>query len=166
MGPEPTTTDGEATTPSIPLTLEDDGVSQVTLSFLDLEQIGAYVLSVTPQDVAGNAAAGPTEYRFLVEIPLPRVSSVVIGGIETETSNDVVYVNADNMVIGAFLLDPTETGLSFGSEGSDITVVDSADTVVPGATGSDGENLIVWETDNPYRRWNHGWQIQGVHCTH
>ena len=145
MGPEPTTTDGEATTPSIPLTLEDDGVSQVTLSFLDLEQIGAYVLSVTPQDVAGNAAAGPTEYRFLVEIPLPRVSSVVIGGIETETSNDVVYVNADNMVIGAFLLDPTETGLSFGSEGSDITVVDSADTVVPGATGSDGENLIVWE---------------------
>ena len=145
MGPEPTTTDGEATTPSIPLTLEDDGVSQVTLSFLDLEQIGAYVLSVTPQDVAGNAAAGPTEYRFLVEIPLPRVGSVVIGGIETETSNDVVYVNADNMVIGAFLLDPTETGLSFGSEGSDITVVDSADTVVPGATGSDGENLIVWE---------------------
>ena len=145
MGPEPTTTDAEATTPSIPLTLEDDGVSQVTLSFLDLEQIGAYVLSVTPQDVAGNAAAGPTEYRFLVEIPLPRVGSVVIGGIETETSNDVVYVNADNMVIGAFLLDPTETGLSFGSEGSDITVVDSADIVVPGATGSDGENLIVWE---------------------
>ena len=145
MGPESTTTDGESTTPSIPLTLEDDGVSQMTLSFLDLEQIGAYVLSVTPQDVAGNAAAGPTEYRFLVEIPLPRVGSVVIGGIETETSNDVVYANADNMVIGAFLLDPTETGLSFGSEGSDITVVDSADTVVPGATGSDGENLIVWE---------------------
>ena len=145
MGPESTNTDGVSTTPSIPLTLEDDGVSQMTLSFLDLEQIGSYTLSVTPQDVAGNAAAGAVDYRFTLEIPLPRVSSVVIGGIETEAGSDVVYVNADNMIIGAFLLDPTETGLSFGSEGSDITVVDSDDTVVPGATGSNGEDLIVWE---------------------
>ena len=150
MGPESTVTSDDSTTPSItapsiPLTVDDDGVSQVTLSFLDLEQIGSYILSVTPQDVAGNAAAGPADYRFVLEIPLPRVSSVVIGGIETDASGDVVYVNADNMIIGAFLLDPTETGLSFGSEGSDITVVDSANTVVPGATGSDGENLIVWE---------------------
>ena len=145
MGPESFDADGMSTTPSIPLTLEDDGVSQMTLSFLDLEQIGSYTLSVTPQDVAGNAAAGAVDYRFTLEIPLPRVSSVVIGGIETEAGSDVVYVNADNMIIGAFLLDPTETGLSFGSEGSDITVVDSADTVVPGATGSNGEDLIVWE---------------------
>ena len=160
MGPESTNTDGVSTTPSIPLTLEDDGVSQMTLSFLDLEQIGSYTLSVTPQDVAGNAAAGAVDYRFTLEIPLPRVSSVVIGGIETEAGSDVVYVNADNMIIGAFLLDPTETGLSFGSEGSDITVVDSADTIVPGATGSNGEDLIVWEprtltsdgtTDGRYR---------------
>ena len=145
MGPESFDADGMSTTPSIPLTLEDDGVSQMTLSFLDLEQIGSYTLSVTPQDVAGNAAAGAVDYRFTLEIPLPRVSSVVIGGIETEAGSDVVYVNASNMIIGAFLLDPTETGLSFGSEGSDITVVDSADTVVPGATGSNGEDLIVWE---------------------
>ena len=145
MGPESTNTDGMSTTPSIPLTLEDDGVSRMTLSFLDLEQIGSYTLSVTPQDVAGNAAAGAVDYRFILEIPLPRVSSVVIGGIETEANSDVVYVNADNMIIGAFLLDPTETGLSFGSEGSDITVVDSTDTVVPGGTGSNGEDLIVWE---------------------
>ena len=145
MGPESFDADGMSTTPSIPLTLEDDGVSQMTLSFLDLEQIGSYTLSVTPQDVAGNAAAGAVDYRFILEIPLPRVSSVVIGGIETEVSSDVVYVNADNMIIGAFLLDPTETGLSFGSEGSDITVVDSTDTVVPGGTGSNGEDLIVWE---------------------
>ena len=145
MGPESTNTDGMSTTPSIPLTLEDDGVSRMTLSFLDLEQIGSYTLSVTPQDVAGNAAAGAVDYRFTLEIPLPRVSSVVIGGIETEAGSDVVYVNASNMIIGAFLLDPTETGLSFGSEGSDITVVDSTDTVVPGGTGSNGEDLIVWE---------------------
>ncbi len=149
MGPDPSgATDPDSGAPiefEFPLTLEDDGVSQMTISFLNLELLGTYTLSVTPQDVAGNAAAGPTDYRFILEIPLPRVSSVVIGGIETETSSDVIYVNADNTVIGAFLLDPTETGLSFGSEGSDITVVDSANTVVAGATGSDGENLIVWE---------------------
>ena len=146
MGPESTNTDGVSTTPSIPLTLEDDGVSQMTLSFLDLEQIGSYTLSVTPQDVAGNAAAGAVDYRFTLEIPLPRISSVVIGGIETEAGGDVVYVNASNMIIGAFLLDPTETGLSFGSEGSYITVTEpDGTTIVPGATGSNGEDLIVWE---------------------
>ena len=145
MGPESTDSAGESTTPEIPLTVEDDGASEITLSFLDLEQIGAYVLSVTPQDVAGNAAAGASTYRFILEIPLPRVSTVIIGETETQTSNEVAYVNANNMRIGAFLLDPTETGLSFGDEGSTITVVDSADAVVPGATGSNGEDLIVWQ---------------------
>jgi len=145
MGPESTNASGESTTPSIPLTLEDDGVSQITLSFLDLEQIGTYTLSVTPQDVAGNAAAGAVAYRFILDIPLPQVSSVVIGETVAETSSDVVYVNANNIRIGAFLLDPTETGLSLGSEGSTITVVDAAETVVPGATGSNGEDLIVWQ---------------------
>ena len=150
MGPDPSgATDPDSGAPvefEFPLTLEDDGVSQMTISFLDLELLGTYTLSVTPQDVAGNAATGPADYRFILEIPLPRVSSVVIGGIETETSSDVIYVNADNTIIGAFLLDPTETGLSFGSEGSSITVTESdGTTVVPGATGSDGENLIVWE---------------------
>ncbi len=147
MGPElSSSASDESTTPSIPLTLEDDGVSQMTLSFLDLEQIGSYTLSVTPQDVAGNAAAGAVDYRFTLEIPLPRISSVVIGGIETEAGGDVVYVNASNMIIGAFLLDPTETGLSFGSEGSYITVTEpDGTTIVPGATGSNGEDLIVWE---------------------
>lgn len=145
MGPESTNASGESTTPSIPLTLEDDGVSQITLSFLDLEQIGTYTLSVTPQDVAGNAAAGAVAYRFILDIPLPEVSSVVIGETVAETSSDVVYVNADNMVIGAFLLDPTETGLSLGSEGSYIIVRNSADEDVHGAMGSNGEDLIVWE---------------------
>lgn len=145
MGPESTNASGESTTPSIPLTLEDDGVSQITLSFLDLEQIGTYTLSVTPQDVAGNAAAGAVAYRFILDIPLPQVSSVVIGETVAETSSDVVYVNANNIRIGAFLLDPTETGLSLGSEGSTITVVDAAEEVVPGAMGSNGEDLIVWQ---------------------
>jgi methionine-rich copper-binding protein CopC len=146
MGPESTNTSGESTTPSIPLTLEDDGVSQITLNFLDLEQIGTYTLSVTPQDVAGNAAAGAVAYRFILDIPLPQVSSVVIGETVAETSSDVVYVNASNMRIGALLLDPTEIGLSLGSEGSVITVTEpDGTTVVPGAMGSNGEDLIVWE---------------------
>ena len=103
-------------------------------------------LSVTPQDVAGNAAAGAVDYRFLLDIPLPRVSSVVIGGIETEAGSDITYVNASNMVIGALLLDPTETGLSFGNEGSDITVTQTdGTTIVAGTTGSNGTDLIVWE---------------------
>ena len=144
VGPELSSSSDESPVPAISLTLEDDGASQVTISFLDLEQIGSYTLSVKPQDVAGNAATGAVDYKFLLDIPLPRVSSVVIGESET-VGGDVAYVNASNMLIGAVLLDPTEVGLSFGSEGSDITVVDSADTVVPGATGSDGENLIVWE---------------------
>ena len=146
MGPESSDASGTSTTPSIPLTLEDDGVSQITASFLDLEQVGLYTLSVTPQDVAGNAAAGAVDYKFIVDIPLPRVSTVVIGGIETDGGSDVVYVNASNVAIGALLFDPTETGLSFDNEGSAITVTESdGTTVVPGATGSDGETLIVWE---------------------
>ena len=79
MGPESTDASGESVTTSIPLTLEDDGVSQVTLSFLDVEQVGTYTLSVTPQDVAGNAAAGAVEYKFILDMPLPQVSSVVVG---------------------------------------------------------------------------------------
>ena len=83
--------------------------------------------------------------HFFLDIPLPRVSSVVIGESETTGGGDVAYVNASNMIIGAILLDPTETGLSFGTEGSSITVVDTDNTIVRGATGSNGENLIVWE---------------------
>ena len=140
-----------STTPSIPLTLEDDGVSQMTLSFLDLEQVGTYILICHTARCRWECRSSVhVDYRFILDIPLPRVSSVIIGGIETEAGSDVVYVNASNMAIGAFLLDPTETGLSFGSEGSDITVVDSADTVVPGATGSNGEEPNRLGTDNAY----------------
>ena len=148
MGPDPSGETDDSGVPiesEFPLTLQDDGASQVTVNFLDLEHIGSYTLSVTPQDVAGNAATGAVDYTFLLDIPLPRVSSVIIGESETTGGGDVAYVNASNMIIGAILLDPTETGLSFGTEGSTITVVDTDNTIVRGATGSNGENLIVWE---------------------
>ncbi len=136
---------GEPTTVEIPLTLEDDGTSQMTASFLELNQIGTYVLSVTPRDVAGNVPTAPINYTFILDIPLPSVSSIIIGDIETVAGGDIAYVNASNMIIGAELLDPTETGLSFGSDGSDITVVDASNTIVAGATGSNGVNLLIWQ---------------------
>ena len=129
----------------IPITLEDDGVSQTTLSFQELNQIDTYTLSVTPQDIAGNVASAASNYAFILDIPLPRVVSVIIGNTQTIGSGDVAYVNANNMIIGAEILDPTETGLAFGSDGSDITVATRDGTVVPGATGSDGVSLLVWE---------------------
>ena len=148
MGPDPSGATDDSGVPiesEFPLTLQDDGASQVTVNFLKLEQIGSYTLSITPRDVAGNAASGPVAYRFFLDIPLPRVTSIVIGESETTESSDVAYVNASNMIIGAFLVDPTETGLSFGTEGSSITVVDANNTIVRGAAGSNGENVIVWE---------------------
>ena len=129
----------------VPLTVEDDGTSQMTISFSELNQIGTYTLSVTPQDIAGNVATGAANYTFTLDIPLPSVSTVTIGGFEAEVGGDVAYTNASNMVIGARLLDPTETGLAFGSEGSSITVATVDGTTVPGTTGTDGIDVIVWE---------------------
>ena len=136
---------GETEIVNIPLTLEDDGISQMTVSFMELDQLDTYILSVTPQDIAENVATAPTDYTFVLDIPLPRVVSVIIGNTETIGSGDVAYVNANNMLIGAEILDPTETGLAFGDDGSDITVATLDGTIVPGATGSDGVSLLVWE---------------------
>ena len=142
MGPESFNASDESTTASIPLTLEGDGTSQIIVSFLELEQIGSYTLFVTLQDVVGNTATGAVDYEFLIDISPPRVGRVVIGDEET---NDVIYVNAGNMVIVAELLDPTETGLDFGIQGSAIIVQTPDGTNVSGALGSNGADLIGWE---------------------
>ena len=123
------------------LTLEDDSVSQVAASFLELSQVGTYTLSVTTQDIAGNAASGAASYEFIIDIPLPSVDRVIIG----EQEEGVAYVNASNMVIVAALLDPTETGLAFGTQGSLIQVQTPDGTVVPGVIGSNDVDLIGWE---------------------
>ena len=134
-----------ATTVDIPITLKDNGTSQMTVSFLELDQLDTYILSVTPQDIAGNVAPAPATYTFILDIPLPIVSSVIIGDIETAPGGDVVYVNASNVIIGAVLEDPSETGLDFSSDGSDITVADTDNLIVPGVTGSNGIDLLIWE---------------------
>ena len=139
-------TSGEVETVDIPLTLQNDGISQITASFLELNQLATYILSVTPQDVAGNVAAAPITYTFALDIPLPSVRSVIIGNTETVAGGDIAYVNASNIGISAVLLDPTETGLAFGSDASRITVVPFGETtIVLGAIGSNGVDLLAWE---------------------
>ena len=132
----------------------------MTVSFLELNQLNTYLLSVTPQDISGNVAHAPTNYTFILDIPLPIVSSVIIGDIETAAGGDVVYINASNRVIGAVLEDPSETGLDFSRDGSDITVANADNLSVPGVTGSNGVDLLIWEpitfttdgtTDGRYR---------------
>ncbi len=139
------TTTGDTEVVDIPVTLQDNGTSQMTVSFVELNQLDTYQLSVTPRDIAGNAASVPTNYTFILDIPLPIVSSVIIGDIETAAGGDVVYVNASNMIIGAVLEDPSETGLDFSSDGSDITVADTDNLIVRGVTGSNGVDLLIWE---------------------
>ena len=138
-----TTSDPEVV--NIPLTLQDNGISQMTVSFLELNQLNTYILSVTPQDIAGNVAPASTNYTFILDIPLPIVSSVVIGDTETAADGDVIYLNASNMIIGAVLEDTSETGLDFSSDGSNITVADASNTIVSGRIGSNGVDLLVWE---------------------
>ena len=141
LGPEVLDASGEYVRPSIPLMLEDDGMSQIIANFLELTEVGSYTLSVTPQDIAGNSASGAVTYEFILDIPLPSVDRVAIGG----QTGDVAYVNASNMVIVAALLDPTETGLAFGSQSSRILVSTPDGTSVPGAIGSNNVDLIAWE---------------------
>ena len=131
---------------TIPITLEDDGVSQLTLNFVGLTQIGQYTLILLPQDVAGNAAQNPIEFSFVLEFILPAIESVVIGDTITLGSGDIAYVNADNLRIIANFLDPAETGLSFDSiTGSDILVATFDNIIVPGSFATNGTDLLVWE---------------------
>ena len=130
---------------TIPITQGDDGVSQLTLSFVGLTQIGQYTLSVIPQDIAGNAAQSPIQFQFNLQFILPDVASITIGDTVTLGSADTAYVNADNLLIVANLLDPAGIGLSFDTlTGSNILVATLDDMIVPGTTSTNGTNLIAW----------------------
>ncbi len=141
LGPEEFDASDELVRLPIPLTLEDDSMSEVVVNFLELTEVGSYILSVTPQDIAGNSTSGAATYEFVLDIPLPSVDSVAIG----DQTSDVAYVNASNMVIVAALLDPTETGLAFGNQSSRILVSTPDGTSISGATGTNNVDLIAWE---------------------
>ena len=130
----------------VPISIEDNGVSEMTISFADLTEIGQYVLSVTPQDIAGNTASSPIEFTFNLEFILPTVESILIGDTITLSSGDIAYVNADNLIIVANLLDLAGTGLSFdGLTGSDIFVSTLDGTIVFGSTSTNSIDVIAWE---------------------
>ncbi len=130
---------------TVPLSVGNDGVSQMTLRFVELTKIGQYTLSVTPQDIAGNVRRSPNQYAFNLEFILPDVESVVIGDTITLGSGDIAYVNAENIVIVANLLDPADTGLSFDSlTGSDILVATLDGIIVPGSIATNGKDVLAW----------------------
>ncbi len=131
---------------TIPLTREDDGISHMTLSFADLTQSGQYTLSVTPQDIAGNAAQSSMQFAFNLAFVLPGVESIIIGNTVTLGSGDIAYVNANNLQIVANLLDPAGTGLSFDTTtGSALQVATLDNVIVPGSIATNGTDVIVWE---------------------
>ena len=131
---------------SVPLSIEDNGVSEMTISFPNLTEIGQYTLSVTPQDIAGNTASSPIEFTFNLEFILPTVESILIGDTVTLSSGDIAYVNADNLLIVANLLDPADTGLSFDRlTGSSILVTTLDGTTVFGSLSTNNVDVIAWE---------------------
>ncbi len=129
--------DGEA----IAINVTHDGKSSLTLNFSRLTASGNYSLSVTPQDYAGNVSPRPFVYPFRLDVALPRVSAVAIGG----KIGTVVYVNGGATSIVATLTAPTGTGLAFGNEGSRISVTNADGTEIPGVTTVQGTTELVWQ---------------------
>ncbi|MCE2402417.1 Ig-like domain repeat protein, partial [Candidatus Poribacteria bacterium] len=70
----------------IPLTLENNGIDQMTASFVTLTQGGLYTLSVTPHDRVGNAAQGAVSYPFQLEFEVPDLSSVKANTVDTSVA--------------------------------------------------------------------------------
>ena len=125
----------------IAINVTHDGNNSLTLNFSRLTASGNYSLSVTPQDYAGNVSPRPFVYPFRLDLALPKVSAVEIGG----KIGTIVYVNGGATRIVATLADPTETGLAFGNEGSRISITNADGTEIPGVTTVQGTNQLVWQ---------------------
>ena len=93
----------------IPLTITDNGVDELTASFVSLTQGGEYTLSVTPQDTVGNTAQGAVPYLFSLEFQLPELTSVKV-----ETTQQTVPLTPYEIV------ELTETVSSFILEFTDV----------------------------------------------
>ena len=135
--------DNETLPPTLPLTLTPKGTTQLTAEFVAPQALGVYTLSITPQDIAGNVASGAVNYRFRLDVEVPRVTSVTIDG----QVGGVVYINGVNGAatrIVAKLADSSGAGLALGEGGSTITVANAAGTSVPGTTTDNGEDELTW----------------------
>ena len=125
---------------SISVNRFDDGQSVLTLDFQALTQLGEYVLSITPQDLAGNQSTAPFVYRVRIDVPLPTVSSVLI----SDKLGTIVYVNGDSTNIVATFADLSGAGLDLDDGGSTITVTNESGLPAPGITTSNGTNQLTW----------------------
>ena len=128
---------------ALSLTLVPDGDATLLARFVAPQALGVYTLSITPQDIAGNVARGAVNYRFRLDVELPRVTSVVIDG----KVGGVAYINGVNGAaprIVATLADPSGAGLALGEGGSTITVANAAGTSVPGTTTDNGADELTW----------------------
>ena len=135
--------DNETLPPTLPLTLTPKGTTQLTAAFVAPQALGVYTLSITPQDIAGNVASGAVNYRFRLDVEVPRVTSVTIDG----QVGGVAYINGVNGAatrIVAKLADPSGAGLALGEGGSTITVANADGTPVPGTTTDNGEDELTW----------------------
>ncbi len=135
--------DNETLPPTLPLTLTPKGTTQLTAAFVAPQALGVYTLSITPRDIAGNVASGAVNYRFRLDVDVPRVTSVTIDG----QVGGVAYINGVNGAaprIVAKLADPSGAGLALGEGGSTITVANAGGTPVPGTTTDNGEDELTW----------------------
>ena len=128
---------------ALSLTLVPDGDATLLARFVAPQALGLYTLSITPQDIAGNTARGAVNYRFRLDVDVPRVTSVTIDG----KAGGVAYINGVNGAatrIVAKLADPSGAGLALGEGGSTITVANAAGTPVPGTTTDNGDDELTW----------------------
>ncbi len=128
---------------SIPVQRSEDGTAQITATFVTPQALGDYTLRITPQDIAGNVADAPVDYRFRLDIARPIVSNVRIGG----KGGAIVYVNSNVFNITATLGDISGIGLDFGSSGSSISVTNATGDAVAGTTTDNGKEQLIWVPD-------------------
>ncbi|MCY4401013.1 MAG: Ig-like domain-containing protein, partial [Candidatus Poribacteria bacterium] len=118
----------------------NDGASLLTLNFQNLSILGTYTLTVTPSDNIGNVSETPFIFRFQLEIAVPVVTTVMIGG----QIGAIVYVNSSAGEIVASLADTTGVGIAVGDGESSIVVTSSIGLPVPGTTTINAANQLIW----------------------
>ena len=124
----------------IALHRSNDGGDLLTLNFQNLAKLGTYTLIVTPRDNIGNVSETPFIYRFHLDIAVPVVTSVLIGG----QSGAVVYVNGSAGEIIATLTDTTGIGIAVGEDESNIVVTSTSGLQVSGVITPKDDNQLIW----------------------
>ena len=120
------------------ITVNDDGATQLIISFAPLIQPGAYTLEITPRDFAGNESGHPLQYNFSLDLVKPRVNSVTIG----KHTAPVAFVNQLDRIT-AKLVDPNGVGLDLTTGGSTVSVTGPSG-VVDGLQEGNGVDALTW----------------------